>query len=276
MRIDAHQHFWLYNPVKDAWITPEMEVIRKNFLPNDISHILKKNEFDGVVAVQADQSIQETEFLLELSQVYALIKGIVGWVDIRSENVDEHLALFSQYDKIKGFRHIVEAEDDPDFLHKDAFLRGIEGLTKYGFTYDLLLKPWHYESALKCVEANPNQKFILDHIAKPPIKTQEFDNWATFISKLSQFSNVHCKISGLGTEADWKNWKLDHFTQYINHVINCFGKNRLLFGSDWPVCLLAGTYEDTIHIVEDKLSDFSEEELAGFWGNNAVQFYNLK
>ena len=275
MRIDAHQHFWLYEPVKDAWITSEMEVIQRNFLPNDIGQTLKNNGFDGVVAVQADQSIRETEFLLELSQVYALIKGIVGWVDLQSEQVEEQLNHFKQFPKVKGFRHIVEGESDPDYLHKDAFLNGIAALTKYGYTYDLLIKPWHYESTLKCVASNPNQAFMLDHIAKPPIKSQEFSDWAAFIEKLAAHQNVHCKVSGLGTEADWKHWKLDHFTQYIAHVIQCFGKDRLVFGSDWPVCLLAGSFEDTIRIVSDKLTDFSPAELAGFWGDNAVKFYGL-
>lgn len=276
MRIDTHQHFWLFDPVKDAWITDEMSVIQRNFLPNDISGTLKQLGFDGVVAVQADQSLRETAFLLELSQVYALIKGIVGWVDLRSENVEEHLQNFSKHKVIKGFRHIVEAEDDPDFLHRDEFLRGIAALTKYKYTYDLLLRPSHYQSSLKCVAANPDQAFVLDHIAKPPIKSQEFTEWASYIEQLASYPNVHCKISGLGTEADWKHWKLDHFTEYLDHVIQCFGKERLMFGSDWPVCLLAGSYEDALKIVEYRLGNFTEQELKGFWGDNAVKFYGLK
>lgn len=275
MRIDAHQHFWLFDPVKDSWITEEMAVIRRNFLPNDIGQILKDNNFDGVVAVQADQSHQETDFLVELSGVYKLIKAVVGWVDLRSEAIDEHLAHFKRSPIIKGFRHIVEGEVDPDFLHRDEFLRGIAALTKHQYTYDLLIRPRHYASTLKCVSVNPEQAFMLDHIAKPPIKTQEFDEWAAFIHDLAQYKNVHCKISGLATEADWKHWTLDHFTQYIAHVISCFGKDRVLFGSDWPVCLLAGSYEDSIRIVEDKLNDFTEAELKGFWGDNAVQFYSI-
>lgn len=275
MKIDAHQHFWLYDPVRDAWISEEMQAIRRNFLPNDIGQTLKDNGFDGCVAVQADQSPQETAFLLELAQVYALIKGIVGWVDLLASDIDEQLAAYKQHPKVKGFRHIVEAEGNPDFLHQDAFLRGMEALTKHSYTYDLLIRPRHYASTLKCVAANPQQAFMLDHIAKPPIKTQEFTEWADFIGELANFPNVHCKISGLATEADWKHWKLDDFSIYIEHVIQCFGKDRVLFGSDWPVCLLAGTYEDSIRIVEDKLADFNQEELNGFWGDNAVKFYGL-
>lgn len=276
MRIDAHQHFWLYNPVKDAWITPEMEVIQRNFLPNDISGTMKSQGFDGVVAVQADQSHQETEFLVELSQAYALIKAVVGWVDLRSEQVEEHLEKFSTHTVIKGFRHIVEGEEDPDFLNKDEFLRGIKALTKFNYTYDLLIRPRHYQSTLKCVEANPEQAFVLDHIAKPAIKSREFSDWAKFIEELAEYENVYCKISGLGTEADWKHWELDHFTEYLDHVISCFGKNRLMFGSDWPVCLLAGSYEDTLNIVNHRLANFNADDLKGFWGGNAVRFYGLK
>lgn len=275
MKIDAHQHFWLYDPVRDAWISEEMQAIRRNFLPNDIGQTLKDNGFDGCVAVQADQSPQETAFLLELAQVYALIKGIVGWVDLLASDIDEQLAAYKQHPKVKGFRHIVEGEGNPDFLYQDAFLRGMEALTKHSYTYDLLIRPRHYASTLKCVAANPQQAFMLDHIAKPPIKTQEFTEWADFIGELANYPNVHCKISGLATEADWKHWKLDDFSIYIEHVIQCFGKDRLLFGSDWPVCLLAGTYEDSIRIVDDKLADFNQQELNGFWGDNAVKFYGL-
>lgn len=276
MRIDAHQHFWIYEPVKDAWITDEMKVIQRNFLPNDIAQTLKNNAFDGIVAVQADQSHRETEFLVELSEVYKVIKGVVGWVDLCSEKVEEYVAHFTQFPIIKGFRHIVEAEAEGNFLIRDDFQKGIEELTKHDFTYDLLIRPRHYASTLISIQNNPNQKFMLDHIAKPPIKTQQFEDWAMFIDQLAKYPNVYCKISGLATEADWKNWKLDHFAQYIEHVIACFGKERVCFGSDWPVCLLAASYEESINIVQEKLSDFTESELEGFWGLNASRFYGLK
>ncbi len=276
MRIDAHQHFWLFDPVKDAWITDEMKEIQRNFLPNDISLTMKEQQFDGVIAVQADQSLRENDFLLELAQAYALIKGIVGWVDLQSKDVENQLAHYAKFPKMKGFRHIVEAEDDPDFMMRDNFLQGIEALSKYGFTYDLLIKPKHYSSTLNCVKSNPQQAFMLDHIAKPPIKSQAFDEWTSFISELSEHPHVFCKLSGLATEADWKHWELDHFNVYIEHVIRCFGIDRMLFGSDWPVCLLAGSYTDSLNIVEGHLKNFTEEERKGFWGLNAVAFYGLK
>ena len=276
MRIDAHQHFWLYESAKDAWITEEMAVIKRNFLPNDISYTLKQNNIDGAVAVQASQSSQETYFLTELAQLYKMIKGVVGWVDLQSPQVDAYLEDFKKHDIIKGFRHVIEAEPDGDFLIRDGFLRGMESLTKYSYTYDLLIRPRHYAATLQCVRSNPNQQFMLDHIAKPPIKSQEFEEWAKFIQDLASYPNVYCKVSGLATEADWTNWLLDNFTQYVDHVIQCFGKDRVCFGSDWPVCLLAATYEQSIEIVQDKLKDFSKEELDKFWGLTAVKFYNLK
>lgn len=276
MRIDAHQHFWLYDSQRDAWITEEMSTIRRNFLPNDISHTLKNNHFDGAVAVQADQSHQETRFLVELAQVYKMIKGVVGWVDLRSPQVEQYLADFAQNDIIKGFRHIVEGEQDADFLTTDEFQNGISQLTKYGFTYDLLIHPRHYASTLACVRANPTQKFMLDHMAKPAIRTQEYADWALFIEELSSYANVYCKVSGLATEADWSNYHVAQFEPYIHHVISCFGKNRICFGSDWPVCLLAASYEQSLQIVAENLHDFTTEELDMFWGINASKFYNLK
>jgi L-fuconolactonase len=256
MRIDTHQHFWLYDSVRDAWITPDMEAIRRNFLPNDISQTLKENGFDGIVAVQADQSLRETEFLIELSEAYKVIKGIVGWVDLCAD--------------------VIEGEPDGDFLMKDDFQRGIKALTKYDYTYDLLIRPRHFESTLACVAENPQQNFILDHIAKPDIRNGEFDRWASFIEQLAHSPNVYCKISGMVTEADWKQWKIDDFKRYIDHAVSVFGKQRIVFGSDWPVSLLAATYEQVIEVVEANLVGFTRAELDAFWGGNAVEFYGLK
>src|SRR5690606_15718047 len=272
MRIDAHQHFWLYDPVRDAWIDEDMLAIRRHFMPTDLAPLLKANDIDGVVAVQADQSHQETQFLLDLSTMYAMIKGIVGWVDLQSDEIEKYLEHFNQYPAIKGFRHIVEAEPDPDFLVRPAFLNGIKQLTKYDYTYDLLIRPRHYASTLACVEANPHQKFVLDHMAKPDIKTGAFEEWASFMEKLASFANLWCKLSGLATEADWKNWKLADFARYVSHAVACFGKDRMMFGSDWPVCLLAASYEESIRIVEHQVSDFSREEQEALWGGNAVRF----
>lgn len=276
MRIDAHQHFWLFDPVRDAWITDDMQSIRHDFLPNDISQTLKSNGFDGIVAVQADQSHRETEFLVELSEVYKVIKGVVGWVDLRSDSINDHLQHFQKFPIVKGFRHVIEAEADDDFLIHEDFQRGIQALTPYGYTYDLLIRPRHFDSTLACVKANPNQKFMLDHIAKPNIKHAEFDQWAKFIAELAENTNVYCKISGLVTEADWRTWKIEDFSRYIEHAVSEFGRDRIVFGSDWPVSLLAATYEQVVEIAHENILDFTAEELRAFWGENAVNFYGLK
>lgn len=276
MRIDAHQHFWIFNEDKDSWITPAMHKIKRNFLPNDISQTLKSQNFDGVIAVQADQSTRETDFLLELSSVYALIKGIVGWVDLRSPVIEEHLENYAKFPKIKGFRHIVEAESNADFLHTDEFLRGISYLTKWEFTYDLLINSSQFDSAIKCVSFNTKQKFVLDHMAKPQIgEPKEEAKWKTFIEELAAFPNVYCKISGLTTLSDWDEWKVADFRSYILHIIRCFGINRIIFGSDWPVCLLAGSFMDSEKMIQDNSLNLTEDELKGFWGDNATSFYKL-
>ncbi|MDR2282598.1 MAG: amidohydrolase family protein [Sphingobacterium sp.] len=275
MRIDSHQHFWLFDPVKDAWITDDMKVIRRNFLPNDISKILKDNRIDGAVLVQADQSLRETDFLIELAGAYKMVKAVVGWVDLRSEDVEEQLLKFSAHPIVKGFRHIIEAEADADFLMQPAFQRGIEALTEHGYTYDLLIHPRHYTSTLECVAAHPKQAFMLDHMAKPAVAVGEFEEWATFIEALAAFPNVYCKISGLTTQADWNNWSVADFTRYVQHVISCFGKQRICFGSDWPVSLVASTYDEVLMVANAHLDEFSESERADFWGRNAVRFYHI-
>jgi len=275
MRIDAHQHFWQYDPRRHNWITSEMKVLQQDFIPLDLQFILEKNDFDGCIAVQADQSDEETKYLVQLAKEYSFVKGVVGWVDLRASNIDEQLHQYRDEAIIKGFRHIVEGEEDPDFLQRDSFLKGIESLTKHHYTYDLLIRPRHYAGAITCVQANPNQTFILDHIAKPPIKSREFEEWALFIEELAAFSNVSCKVSGLATEADWKSWRLDDFTQYLGYVFDSFGKDRIMFGSDWPVCLLAASYEESVTIVESKLDAFTTAEKEAFWGLNALKTYNL-
>lgn len=275
MRIDAHQHFWIYNRERDAWITDDMQAIQRNFLPVDLSPLLKENLIDGAVAVQATQSLEETQFLVDLASMYALIKAVVGWVDLQADDIVEQLEKLSQFPIIKGFRHVVQGEEDPDFLMRPAFQRGIAALDKHQFTYDLLIHPRHYASTLACVKQFPAQRFVLDHMAKPNIRAKEFDEWAAFIQALAAYPNVYCKVSGLVTEADWLNWKIDDFQPYIQHVVTCFGKDRVMFGTDWPVCLVAASYADVMGVAAHSLTDFTEAERAAFWGGNAQQFYNF-
>ncbi|MDM1296179.1 amidohydrolase family protein [Sphingobacterium sp. N143] len=275
MRIDTHQHFWQFDPVRDSWITDEMKAIQRDFTPLDIQFVLERNGFSGTVAVQASQSDEETNYLVQLSKDYPFIKGVVGWIDLQAENISEQLQNYQTVQVLKGFRHVVEGEADPDFLIRPAVLNGLKALADYGYTYDLLIRPRHYKATLQCVDQNPNLQFVLDHIAKPPIKTREFDEWAAFIDALAAYPNVVCKVSGLATEADWTGWKLDDFKQYLDHIFTRFGKQRIMYGSDWPVCLLAASYEESIAIVEDKLGDFTAAEKKAFWAENAIRIYNL-
>src|SRR5690606_1501359 len=232
MRIDSHQHFWLYEPTKDAWITPEMQAIAKNFLPNDISGELKKHRIDGVVAVQADQSQRETDFLLELSSVYALIKGVVGWIDLRSAHIDELLARYTDQTVIKGFRHIVEAEVSPDFMIDDAFFRGLEAIQPGGYSFDLLVSPSHYQATLRCVRAYPEMRFVLDHMAKPRIG-QGRDRVREQLSEESAaYHHVYCKGSRPVPEAQWPGGPAEELMPGFQHAVQSLDGVRLTEVSD--------------------------------------------
>lgn len=276
MKIDSHQHFWKYNPIKDAWITKEMKVIQKDFLPTDLKPLLIENQVDGCVAVQADQSEKETRFLLDLAKDNDFIKGIVGWVDLCAENIDERLEYFYKYKKLKGFRHIIQAEADLDFMLSERFFNGISKLEKYKFTYDILIFPKHLENAAKLVERFPNQNFVIDHLAKPDFKNKEFSEWEKGIKAIAKYPNVLCKVSGLVTEADWNNWTATDFTYCLDVVTEAFGIDRLMFGSDWPVSLLAASYADSCDIAEQYFSKFSKGDQDKFWSKNAINFYHLQ
>jgi L-fuconolactonase len=273
-RIDAHQHFWKYNPIRDSWITEDMKVIQRDFLPEDLAPILKENKIDGTISVQADQSEEETNFLLELSKQHELIKGVVGWIDLRSSNLNERLEYYSQFDKLKGFRHVAQAEPI-GFLRGEKFSKGISLLNNYNFTYDILIYHYQLKDAVWLANQHPEQKFIIDHIAKPNIKEEKFDEWANDMSEFASLDNTYCKLSGMVTEANWNNWKYDDFTPYLNHVMKVFGTQRLVYGSDWPVCLIAGKYNDQLSIVESYLSQLSESEKESIMGENAIRFYNI-
>jgi L-fuconolactonase len=275
MRIDSHQHFWKYHPVKEAWISDEMKVIQRDFLPSDLLPLLIDNNINGCVAVQANQSEAETHFLLELAQNNDFVKGVVGWVDLRNPDLKSRLDYFSQFKKLKGFRHIVQAEPEDDFLLKDVFSNGIAQLEKYNFTYDILILPKHLPFAVEFVKRFPNQKFVIDHLAKPNFKQNDFSDWEKGITAIAKCENVYCKVSGLVTEADWNNWNEADFFFCLDVVTEAFGTERLLFGSDWPVCLLAADYSQTLEIVTNYFSKFSETDQEKFWNGNAIAFYNL-
>lgn len=275
MTIDSHQHFWIYEAEKHAWIDDDMKVIRKNFLPEDLKLVYQNNGIDGCVAIQADQTLTETDFLLDLAEKNDFIKGVVGWVDLRASNIDEVLNQYSKFPKLKGFRHVVQGEADHNFMLRPDFLNGIAALEKYNFTYDILVFPHQLGAALELVRRFPTQKFIIDHIAKPYIKDRFYDGWATLMKAISEYQNVYCKLSGMTTEADYNNWTPEQIEPYMQLVFEAFGANRILFGSDWPVCLVAGNYTKTKELVTNFIAGLSSEEQAAIMGGNAMQFYNL-
>ena len=275
MKIDSHQHFWKYHPVNDAWISDDMKVIQQDFMPADLLPLLRKNDIDGCIAVQADQSEEETHFLLGLADENDFIKGVVGWVDFRSEIIEERLQYFSQFKMLKGFRHIVQGEAEDDFLLREDFCNGIAQLEKYNFTYDLLILPKHLHYAAEFVKRFPKQSFVIDHLAKPNFKGNNFSDWELGIEELATYKNLYCKVSGMITEADWKNWQEEDFSYCLDVLVANFGIDRLMFGSDWPVSLLAASYEQSCRIVENYFTKFSKEDQYKIWGVNAMKFYHL-
>lgn len=272
--IDSHQHFWKFDPVRDSWITQDMSVIRRDFLPEDLAPILKENGFDGCVAVQADQSVQETKFLIALAEQNHMIKGVVGWIDLRSRDLEQELNFFKAYPVLKGFRHIVQGEP-AGFMNDESFRRGVSMLSSFGFTYDLLIYHYQLEEAIDFVRALPDVNIVLDHLAKPSIRTNEIEAWKKNIKTLASFENVYCKLSGMTTEANWANWKSEDFTPYLDVVMNSFGPTRLMYGSDWPVCLLAAGYKEQLKIVQNYIGNLSDSERDHVMGRNAINFYHL-
>lgn len=275
MRIDAHQHFWHYRPERDTWIDEEMAVLKTDFLPNQLLPELQANNFHGSIAVQTDQSEEETRFLLELAAQHRSIYGVVGWVDLRAENVAERLEAFSSQQKLRGFRHIVQVEPD-DFMLRRDFRRGIGCLEEFGFVYDILIYARQMPAAIDLVSGFSEQRFVIDHIAKPAIKTKDYQSWARDLRAIASNRNVYCKLSGLVTEADWRHWSNADFEPYLDVAFEAFGADRLMFGSDWPVCLLAATYRQVVKVVSDYMSGVSLIDRDKIFGLNAAHFYSQR
>lgn len=275
MIIDAHQHFWRYDPQTHAWIGDEMSILRKDFLPGDVLPLLEDNQLDGCIAVQADESEKDTIFLLQLAKENSFIKGVVGWVDLCSGNIEERLEFFAEEKLLKGFRPMLQGYD-PSFMLQSSFLNGIGLLHRYGFSFDLLIHPHHLTAATTLVKQFPDQKFVIDHIGKPSIRTQDIHDWAEKIKAISKHENVSCKISGLVTEASWDTWNEEALIPYLDIVTEAFGVNRLLYGSDWPVALVATSYHRWISTARNYFASFSKDEQQKIFGENATEFYHLK
>ncbi len=272
--IDSHVHFWKYDKVTYDWIDNSMKTLQQDYLPEHLALVSKRNNVDGVVAVQATQSEMETHFLVELAKTHPIIKGVVGWIDLQADNIADRLQYFSQYPIIKGYRHVVQGEPI-DFLARTNFRRGVAALKAYNYTYDILIFHHQLQPAIDFVRAFPDQPFVIDHCAKPDIRHKKIDDWKAGIQEIAQFPNVRCKLSGLFTETNWKEWSAADFFPYLDVVFEAFGTDRLMFGSDWPVMLLSGIYVQWKSLLEKYMESFSADDREKVFGSNAIQFYNL-
>lgn len=274
-RIDAHQHYWRYNEQDYVWMTGDLRRLARDFLPGDLRPELDRARFDGTVAVQARQMVAETEYLLALADRHSWILGVVGWVDFASDDLHGQLERYSAHPKLKGVRELIHDMDDPAYATSPVHVRAVGALATYGLTYDLLLKPPHIRPAIELVDRFPDQRFVVDHIAKPPIRAGALSPWREDIRELARRRNVWCKLSGMVTEADWKAWTPEQIHPYLDVVLEVFGPERVMIGSDWPVCTCAGSYERVMQVVEHYVSAFSRDEREGILGGNCARFYGL-
>lgn len=276
MKIDTHQHFWTYTPTDYPWIGPGMDVLAQDRMPNDLVPLLAETGISGTIAVQARQQVAETEWLLKLAEDNPFILGVVGWVDLQSPDVEQQLERFASHPKLVGVRHVVQDEPDDRFVLGEAFLRGMGKLAKHNLAYDLLVYPRQLPACIELVRRFPKQVFVLDHIAKPCIRKGQLSLWDQDIARLATFTNVSCKLSGMVTEADWKKWRPSDFEPYVDIVFEAFGPDRLMVGSDWPVCTLAGSYASVLSGVSDILGKLTQAEQKTIWEDTPVRVYGSK
>jgi L-fuconolactonase len=275
MRVDAHQHFWIYDSARYEWIDDTMQPLRRDFLPQHLRPEIERARIDGTIAVQACQSVEETDWLLRLAGEHPFIMGVVGWVDLLADDVERELERVSRNPKLVGVRHVVQSEPDDRFLLSPAFCRGIGSLRNFGLRYDILIYPRHLPVAAEFVSRFPDQPFVLDHLAKPEIRHGALDDWARDLRRLAQAPNVACKVSGLVTEANWRTWTPAGIEPYLDVAFDAFGADRLMAGSDWPVCTVAADYSRTMSVVTGYLERRPEAERDAVLGNSAARFYEL-
>lgn len=274
MRLDSHQHFWNYDKQQYPWIL-KGSPLHRDWLPDGLAPLLASAGIDGSIAVQARQSLEETRWLLMLADQAPIIKGVVGWVDLRSENVAEDLAKFGTHPKFVGVRHVVQDEPDDRFLLRPEFERGIGELHAHGLAYDLLIYPKQLPAAIELVKRFPEQRFVLDHLAKPCIKDGLLSPWREQVRELAHSPNVFCKLSGMVTEANHAASSFEDFAPYLEVIFEAFGEDRLMYGSDWPVCLLAASYPRVFEIVDRFFTASPAAVRNKVFGGNAAQFYRV-
>ena len=276
MMIDAHHHLWKYTAADYGWISPDMAVIRRDFLPGDLEPLMHHFGINGTVAVQARQSLEETAWLLELADKHQLIRGVVGWVPlIEGDGVKRHLQRFAVNRKLRAVRHVIQDEPDRRFILRPDFNQGIRALMEFKLRYDILIFERHLPAAIEFVDRHPNQVFILDHVAKPRIKDRVLQPWDSNMREMAKRQNVYCKLSGMVTEADPNNWKPAELQPYINTVLEAFGPKRIMYGSDWPVVLLAGDYVRWYDVVQHAIAKLSKTEQDRIMGGTAAEAYGL-
>jgi len=275
MRIDAHQHFWDMGRLVYPWMPPESSPLRRNFLPADLALLLQIHNIDGTVAVQAHHSLEEARWLLSLAAEHDFIKGVVAWADLTSPQLGATLDELQRDRHFKGVRHLVHDESDPRWLLRTDVLGGLAELERRDIPYDLLLRPVHLPLIPVLAEKLPRLRMVIDHIAKPSIATKEFDNWAQMLQAVFPISNVYCKLSGMITEAAWHNWSPSDLRPYVSFVFQGFGPSRLMYGSDWPVCLLSGTYKQVFAALTQALGPQPLQIREQILGETATRFYRL-
>jgi L-fuconolactonase len=270
--IDSHQHFWLYNAARYGWIDDSMRPLQRDYLPEDLQPLLRAAGLEASIAVQARQDDEETAWLIELASGHPFIAGVVGWVDLRADDVEQRLERVGHAPCLVGLRHVVQAEPD-GFLDGPAFRRGVAALGRYDLAYDILIYARQLPEAARFASAFPQQRFVLDHLGKPDIRSGEMDRWRRDLRALAALPHVWCKLSGLVTEADWQAWTPAQLRPYLDTALEAFGPARLMFGSDWPVCTVAATYTQVLALVRDAIAEYSADEQARMLGGTAEQVY---
>lgn len=275
MRIDSHQHFWKFDPKRQDWITKSMKPIRQDFLPEDLKSHLDSFLLDACVAVQAEESNSETEFLLDLAEQNEWISAVVGWMDLADPDLDQKLEKYQPKNKLKGFREVLQSKEPHYFLRKE-FIQGLKTLYKKGYSYDLLLYYHQLPAIFELIKKVGEQRLVIDHLAKPPIQSGRWKEWRRSLKPLAERDYIYCKLSGMVTEANWEDWSYEDLLPYMEISLELFGPERLLFGSDWPVCLLAGEYEQVYGVIENFTDSLSTDEKALIFGKSAQEFYQIK
>ena len=272
--IDTHQHFWNYDATRHDWINEDMRAIKKDFLPEQLAPILKENKVEGCVSVQVDQTTEETDFLLALAKEHSFIKGVVGWVDLRASNLEDKLENYKDAKALKGFRHIIQGQA-AGFMLQPNLIQGLKKLATRNYTYDLLIYAHQLKEANELIKQVTEIPIVIDHVAKPNIKDSEMEDWKKEITALAKYPNVYCKISGMATEANWETWTMAGLQPYLDTVVEAFGTERIMFGSDWPVCLVASSYAKWLNGVQKYFNTFSSTEQEAIFAGNAIKFYKL-